>query len=66
MFVWDRREGESLADAFAREPCEAPAAIETQGEALALDLDGRGFITISEGVNSAVSAVASSGREGTE
>ena len=49
VFVWDRREGETIAEAFAREPCEAPSATETQGEALALELDGRGFVTISEG-----------------
>jgi hypothetical protein len=54
VFVWDRQEGETIAEAFAREPCQAPSAIETQGEALALELDGRGFVTSSEGQNPAI------------
>jgi len=32
-------------------PCEAPSAIEPQGEAIAFDRDGRGYTTISEGAN---------------
>jgi len=61
IFVWDRDAagGGSLADALAREPCEAPAPVETQGEAIALLDDG--YVTISEGVNAPVWRVTASG-----
>jgi hypothetical protein len=50
-FVWRRRPGESLAAALRHEPCTAPAGLgaEGQGETLALDADGRGFVTVPEG-----------------
>ncbi|MEX1253765.1 MAG: PE family protein, partial [Dehalococcoidia bacterium] len=51
VWVWDRPEGASLAEALAGVPCEAPSVIEPQGEALAFDSDGRGYITVSEGAN---------------
>ncbi len=49
--VWTRREGDSLAEALAREPCAAGADLagEGQGEALALARDGRSFFTVAEG-----------------
>jgi hypothetical protein len=49
VWVWDRGQGESVADALLRSPCEAPSAVEEQGEAIAFDADGRGYTTISEG-----------------
>lgn len=45
--AWELREGEGLADAFARAPCVAPLTEELQGEALAFDHSG--FATLSEG-----------------
>ena len=51
VWVWSRDEGTSLADAFAAAPCEAPSAIEPQGETIALDPDGKGYTTVSEGAN---------------
>jgi hypothetical protein len=51
VWVWDRAEGESVADALARAPCEAPSVLELQGEAIAFDADGRGYTTLSEGAS---------------
>ena len=49
VLVWDREDGQSVADALEGEPCEAPAPFELQGEALALTPDGRGYVTVPEG-----------------
>ena len=51
VFVWARNESASLAEALAGAPCEAPTAIEPQGEAIALDASGDGYFTVSEGAN---------------
>jgi hypothetical protein len=51
VFVWARNESASLADALAGAPCEAPSAIEPQGEAIALDTSSDGYFTVSEGAN---------------
>jgi hypothetical protein len=51
VWVWPRADGQSVADALAGPPCEAPAAIEPQGESIAFTADGLGFVTISEGAN---------------
>jgi hypothetical protein len=54
VLLWDRAEGRSVAEALAGTPCSAPAPAEVQGEALALDPDGRGYVTVSEGVGSPI------------
>jgi hypothetical protein len=51
VWVWERREGQSIAQALAGTPCEAPSQLEPQGEAIALLPDGSGYVTASEGVN---------------
>jgi hypothetical protein len=52
IWVWARDSGTSLADALALPPaCVAPSALEPQGEALAIDTDGRGYTTASEGAH---------------
>jgi hypothetical protein len=51
VWVWPRAEGTSVADALAGQPCEAPSAVEQQGEAIAFDSDGRGYVTTSEGAS---------------
>ncbi len=51
VFVWARNEGASIADALAGAPCEALSVIEPQGEAIALDISGDGYFTVSEGAN---------------
>jgi hypothetical protein len=51
IFVWSRAKGASVAAALAGQPCEAPSAIEQQGEAIAFDADGRGYVTTSEGAS---------------
>lgn len=54
VFVWDRRTGESVGDAFTRAPCRAPAPQDRQGEAIGLDADGRGYVTSSEGTGAPI------------
>jgi hypothetical protein len=49
VWVWERDPERPLATAFDAPPCEAPSAIEEQGEAIAFDADGRGYFTVSEG-----------------
>jgi len=51
VWLWHREPGTTIADAFADAPCEGPSAIEPQGEAIAFDGMGRGYFTVSEGVN---------------
>jgi hypothetical protein len=58
VFVFSRNQGEDLATAFTRAPCGAPAPTERQGEAIAIDPDSRGYVTISEGTNPPVHHVA--------
>lgn len=60
VFVWERRDGESVAGAFGRAPCEAPAPAEGQGEAIAFI--GPGYVTISEGEGAPVWSVSATGR----
>lgn len=51
VWLFDRADGQSVSDALAGQPCEAPTIPEPQGEAVAfLDDVGAGFVTISEGV----------------
>jgi hypothetical protein len=49
VFVYERTPGETAATALAREPCTAAAAVEQQGEAIAVTADDLGYVTISEG-----------------
>lgn len=50
-YVWARRDGEPVAAALRRAPCEAEADLlaEGQGETLALSRDGRAMFTVPEG-----------------
>lgn len=58
--VWPREKGQSLAEAIVgNEPCEAPTAAEPQGEAIAVDADGEGYRTISEGERRPINQFAS-------
>ena len=51
VWVWQLQGSAELWQAFVGEPCESPAAIEPQGEALAFDAGSAGFYTASEGEN---------------
>lgn len=51
VFIWPRDDGQTIAEALAGVPCEAPSAIEPQGEAIAFTPDGDGYYTVSEGVS---------------
>ena len=50
--------GEGVADALARMPCSLPVAGEQQGESVAWALDGRSYVTVSEGVGAAIHVAA--------
>jgi hypothetical protein len=50
VWMWHRTAGQSIADALASEPCEAPSPEERQGESIALDAD-LNYWTVSEGTN---------------
>ncbi len=56
VWLWERRAGETVADALRGVPCRAPAAAEPQGEALGFD--GTGYLTISEGVGAVIYRVS--------
>ena len=49
VWLWSRAAGQSVGDALAAAPCEAASAAEPQGEAIAFDADGLGYVTSSEG-----------------
>lgn len=51
VLLYPRAPSDTVADALARTPCEAPVALEPQGEAFGFTLDGRGYLTISEGAH---------------
>jgi len=52
IWVWAREPKTPLAEALAAPPvCEALSAVEPQGEAIAIDADGRGYRTASEGAH---------------
>ena len=51
MWLFDRDGGQSVAAALTLTPCLAPSVPEVQGEAIALHVDGRGYTTVSEGLN---------------
>jgi hypothetical protein len=50
--------GEGVAEALARMPCSLPVAGEQQGEAVAWALDGKSYVTVSEGVGAAINVAA--------
>jgi hypothetical protein len=57
VWLFARAEGQSIAEALATEPCEAPTVPEEQGEAVAfLDGSTNQMVTIGEGLNPAVNA----------
>lgn len=47
-FLWTRDEGETIGDAFMRQPLRVPYTPEVQGEAIAFPVDGSGYYTLSE------------------
>jgi hypothetical protein len=51
VWVWPRPGDAPLWEAFNEPACEAPSEIEPQGETIAFDPDGRGYVTVSEGNN---------------
>jgi hypothetical protein len=51
VWVWPREPSQTVAEALAGRACEAPSALEAQGEAIAFLTDGDGYFTVSEGAN---------------
>jgi hypothetical protein len=59
VLLWPREADQTVADALVENPpCEAPAAVETQGESLALTADG--YVTASEGARPVLHRFAAS------
>jgi hypothetical protein len=56
VFIWKRRDGETVAAALRRRPCGARTSLpgEGQGEALALSRGGGAFYTVPEGKRPAI------------
>ncbi|RIW17239.1 hypothetical protein D0X99_05685 [Algoriphagus lacus] len=48
VFFWERKKGESVAEALSRTPKELPYVPEPQGEAIGFQPDGKAYYTISE------------------
>ena len=48
VFLWTRTEGETIGDAFMRQPLRVAYTPEMQGEAIAFPQDGSGYYTLSE------------------
>lgn len=51
IWIWERPDDSSVAAAFDSAPVELPSEIEPQGEAIAFDANGGGYVTVSEGSN---------------
>ncbi|MFV1999805.1 MAG: hypothetical protein ACC654_05500 [Acidimicrobiia bacterium] len=58
VWMWNRDEGESIAEALGSSPCQAPAPNERQGESLAFSSD-LSYWTVSEGKNPEIHVVDS-------
>lgn len=48
VYYWERKKGQSIADALSQNPKELPYVPEPQGEAIGFRPDGKGYYTISE------------------
>lgn len=48
VYYWEREEGESLAEVFARKPVQLPYKPEPQGEAIGFSASGDRYYTLSE------------------
>jgi hypothetical protein len=52
--LWSRAPGATVADALASSACSGPLPFEIQGEAIAFDPDGRGYVTVAEGAGASL------------
>ena len=52
-FLWER-DGASIVEALTKPTCTVPLPSQPQGESIALDFDGSGYLTISEGAKPTV------------
>ena len=51
ILLWNRDPNSSIWSVFTKSPVTAPDPNEQQGEAIAFHSDGRGYVTVSEGLN---------------
>jgi len=56
VLLWWRQDGATVAETMGGGPCEAPTVNEAQGETVAIQPDGGGYVTVSEGANPPVNA----------
>jgi 5'-nucleotidase len=56
VLAFVRPEGKDLVAAFGVDACTAPQTPERQGEAVAFTADGKGYVTIGEGVHARINA----------
>jgi hypothetical protein len=49
--IWERSPGAPLWSAFESSHCSAPLLAEQQGEAIGFDAEGKGYLTVSEGLH---------------
>jgi hypothetical protein len=49
--LWKLAPKQTVMGALAAKPCDGPIPLEPQGESIGLKPDGRGYFTVSEGVN---------------
>jgi len=54
VFLWLREEGESMKDAWLRQPLRLNYTVELQGEAIAFTPDSRGYYTLSEMIHNII------------
>lgn len=60
VWMWHRTSGQTIAEAFESEPCEAPSPDERQGESITID-GGFNYWTLSEGTNKDINFVGYEG-----
>ncbi len=58
LWFYPMRPDQSVAQALTGRPCAVEVARESQGEAVAWEADGRGYVTISEGAGAALNGVS--------
>jgi hypothetical protein len=54
VLLWNRSPGTTLWATLMTAPCNGPVPNEVQGEAIAFNADGRGYLTLSEGTKPAL------------
>jgi len=48
LWMWPLADGQEVGDAMGMDPCEAPVALEPQGESFAFTADNIAYLTVDE------------------